>query len=115
MRWVLPRAPLGSGWLRCWGGEILGDGTVAGMRAFAESTGVELAGEHRDVNLSDPQRTVSGGLGEGNWRESECRGMRSLHCRHDPVDARYAVGPKETRYPNEGATVCQGFHLGHLE
>ncbi len=31
------------------------------------------------------------------------------------VDARRTVGSKASRYPHEGATVCQGFHLGHPE
>lgn len=32
--------------------------SIAAMQAFAESNGLELAGKHHDVYLSDPRRTV---------------------------------------------------------
>ncbi len=32
--------------------------SIATMQAFAESNGLELAGKHHDVYLSDPRRTV---------------------------------------------------------
>jgi len=33
-------------------------GAVSTMQAFAESNGLELAGKHHDVYLSDPRRTA---------------------------------------------------------
>jgi len=33
-------------------------GTISTMQAFAESNGLELAGKHHDVYLSDPRRTA---------------------------------------------------------
>ena len=33
-------------------------GAISTMHAFAESNGLELAGKHHDVYLSDPRRTA---------------------------------------------------------
>ncbi len=37
-------------------------GAISTMQSFAESNGLELAGKHHDVYLSDPRRTVPGKL-----------------------------------------------------